>query len=314
MELKENGFKTIYSNTYIPRDKIFSKEYDIEHIIPKARLFDDSFSNKTLELRSINIEKSNATAYDFIINKYGDDSLKEYLNRVDELFKKKVISKTKYNKLKMKLSEIPDDFIDRDLRDSQYIAKKAKQMLLEISKVVTSTSGSITDRLRQDWQLVDVMKELNWDKYDKLGLTEIIENKEGDKLYRIKDWTKRNDHRHHAMDALTVAFTKPSYIQYLNNLNARGDKASSIYGSIYGIEQKELSRDKYGALKFNPPMPLNEFRNKAKKHLDEIIISIKAKNKVVTQNINIIKKIRRKNKKVQLTPRGQLHGKQYMDK
>lgn len=307
LELKENGFKTLYSNTYIPRDKIFSKEYDIEHIIPKARLFDDSFSNKTLELRSINIEKSNATAYDFIINKYGDDSLKEYLNRVDELFKKKVISKTKYNKLKMKLSEIPDDFIDRDLRDSQYIAKKAKQMLLEISKVVTSTSGSITDRLRQDWQLVDVMKELNWDKYDKLGLTEIIENKEGDKLYRIKDWTKRNDHRHHAMDALTVAFTKPSYIQYLNNLNARGDKASSIYGSIYGIEQKELSRDKYGALKFNPPMPLNEFRNKAKKHLDEIIISIKAKNKVVTQNINIIKKSGEKNKKVQLTPRGQLH-------
>lgn len=307
LELKENGFKTLYSNTYIPRDKIFSKEYDIEHIIPKARLFDDSFSNKTLELRSINIEKSNATAYDFIINKYGDDNLKEYLNRVDELFKKKVISKTKYNKLKMKLSEIPDDFIDRDLRDSQYIAKKAKQMLLEISKVVTSTSGSITDRLRQDWQLVDVMKELNWDKYDKLGLTEIIENKEGDKLYRIKDWTKRNDHRHHAMDALTVAFTKPSYIQYLNNLNARGDKASSIYGSIYGIEQKELSRDKYGALKFNPPMPLNEFRNKAKKHLDEIIISIKAKNKVVTQNINIIKKSGEKNKKVQLTPRGQLH-------
>ncbi|MEJ7701408.1 MAG: HNH endonuclease domain-containing protein [Pyrinomonadaceae bacterium] len=47
-ELKLNGYKTLYSNTYIPREKLFSKEFDIEHIIPKALLFDDSFSNKTL--------------------------------------------------------------------------------------------------------------------------------------------------------------------------------------------------------------------------------------------------------------------------
>ena len=49
LELKSNGYKTLYSNTYIPQEKLFSKEFDIEHIIPKAKLFDDSFSNKTLE-------------------------------------------------------------------------------------------------------------------------------------------------------------------------------------------------------------------------------------------------------------------------
>jgi CRISPR-associated endonuclease Csn1 len=48
-ELETNVFKTLYSDTFIPREKIFSKEFDIEHIIPQARLFDDSFSNKTLE-------------------------------------------------------------------------------------------------------------------------------------------------------------------------------------------------------------------------------------------------------------------------
>lgn len=303
LELKENGFKTLYSNTYIAREEIFSKKFDIEHIIPQSKLFDDSFSNKTLELNSINIEKGNATAYDYIQSKYGDKGLEEYLNRIGELYKKKVISKTKYNKLKMKLSEIPDDFIERDLRDSQYIAKKAKQMLLEISRVVVSTTGSVTDRLRQDWQLVDIMKELNWEKYDKLGLTEEIENKDGEILHKIKDWTKRNDQRHHAMDALTIAFTKPSHIQYLNNLSARSDKS----GSIYGIEQKELYRDKRGSLKFKPPIPLNDFRTEAKKQLEEIIVSYKTKNKVVTKNINIIKASGKKLKKVQLTPRGQLH-------
>ena len=33
-ELKDNGYKTLYSNQYIPKEKIFSKEIDIEHIIP----------------------------------------------------------------------------------------------------------------------------------------------------------------------------------------------------------------------------------------------------------------------------------------
>lgn len=44
-----------------------------------------------------------------------------------------------------------------------------------------------------------------------------------------------------------------------------------------------------------------------KKHLENTLISIKAKNKVVTRNINVTKKSGGLNKKVQLTPRGQLH-------
>jgi CRISPR-associated endonuclease Csn1 len=303
LELENRGFQTLYSNTYIAPNKLFSKEFDIEHIIPQARLFDDSFSNKTIESRSINIEKANDTAYDFVLRKSGEEGLDDYLIRIEELFKAERITKSKYNKLKMKGADIPSDFINRDLRDTQYIAKKAKNIIEELVRDVVSTTGSITDRLREDWQLIDIMQELNWDKYDKLGLTEIIENREGHKIRRIKDWTKRNDHRHHAMDALTIAFTKRSHIQYLNNLNARSDKS----GSIYGIEAKELYRDEKGKLKFIPPMPLNDFRSEAKKHLENTLISIKAKNKVTTININVTKKSNGVNKKKQLTPRGQLH-------
>jgi CRISPR-associated endonuclease Csn1 len=303
LELEQRGYKTLYSNTYIPKEKLFGKEFDIEHIIPQSRLFDDSFSNKILESHSINIEKGNDTAYDYILAKEGNDGLTDYLIRIEDLFKDGKISKTKYNKLKMKVDDIPDDFIARDLRDTQYIAIKAKTILEEIVREVVSTSGSITDRLREDWQLIDVMQELNWDKYNALGMAEIIENREGHKIRRIKDWTKRNDHRHHAMDALTIAFTKRNYIQYLNNLNARSDKA----GSIYGIETKELYLDDKGKLKFKPPMPLNDFRAVAKKHLEETLISIKAKNKVTTININVSDKKDGTNRKRQLTPRGQLH-------
>lgn len=309
-ELEQNGYKTLYSNTYISPQTLFSGDFEIEHIIPQSRLFDDSFSNKTLETHETNHPKTgkgNRTAYDYIKEKYGETgnekSLDNYLYRIENLCNKGVISRTKYNKLKMKESDIPEDFIARDLRDSQYIAREAKGMLEKIAKEVITTTGSITDRLREDWQLVDVMQELNWEKYDKLGLTEIIEGREGQRIKRIKDWTKRNDHRHHAMDALTIAFTKRSHIQYLNNLNARSDKN----GIIYGIETKELFRDDRGKLRFKPPMPINEFRASAKEHLDKTLVSIKAKNKVVTKNINITKKNNGTNNKIQLTPRGQLH-------
>ena len=294
-ELKDNGYKTLYSNTYIPQEKVFSKEFDIEHIIPQSRLFDDSFSNKTLELRSINIKKGNKTAYDFVKTKYGEDGLEEYVKRIEILFKEK---KTKLRKLKMQEPDIPDGFIDRDIRDTQYIARKAKTILEELVRRVVSTSGSITDRLREDWQLINVMKELNWDKYDKLRLTYYEENHEGKQLKRIKDWTKRNDHRHHAMDALTVAFTKEAFIQLFNNMNASLKPNSNEYAlkNLY-IEN--------GYMK--PPMPLPEFRTEARRHLENILISIKSKTKVVTQNINTTKKTGGTNKKVQLTPRGQLH-------
>lgn len=304
-ELETIGYKDIYSGEYIPREKIFSKEFDIEHIIPQARLFDDSFSNKTLSLRKDNIEKGDKTAFDFVKETKSSEEFNQFVHRVESLFRDGKISRTKYTKLLMPNSEIPNDFIERDLRDSQYIARKARQMLFEAVREVTTTTGSITDRLRQDWQLVNVLKELNLPKYRTLGLTQMVEDKNGQASEQIIDWTKRNDHRHHAMDALTVAFTKRSYVQYLNNMNARGDRS----GSIYGIEQKELYRDKNKNLLFIPPIPLDQFRAEAKKQLESVLISFKAKNKVVTWNINKTKQKGKDKYQVQtvLTPRGQLH-------
>ena len=321
-ELKDNGYKDLYTNQYIERKDLFTNKYDIEHIVPQSRLFDDSFSNKTLVPRQVNLNKGNATAYDYI-ESLGDEQLQGYIARVESL--KDQISKAKYKKLLMRGSEIGEGFIERDLRDSQYISKKAKEILFQITKSVLSTSGSITDRLREDWGLVNIMKELNLPKYEAAGLVEIQEDKNGQPKKVIKDWTKRNDHRHHAMDALTVAFTKRSFIQYLKNLNARrldtsegisnSNSRSSIEASrlkisskdALGIEEKETKKvwDDNGNYKrvFNEPIP--NFRRVAKQHLESVLVSYKAKNKVVTRNINKIKG----SDKVQiaLTPRGQMH-------
>jgi len=312
-ELKNNGYKDLYTDTYIPREILFSKQIDIEHIIPQSKLFDDSFSNKTVVYRKDNLDKGNQTAYDYIESKQGEKGLEKYMERVESLFelgkknKEEGISKAKYQKLLKRESEIGDGFIERDLRESQYIAKKAKEMLFQITRSVVSTSGQITDRLREDWGLINVMKEMNLPKYRALGLTEMQERKYGQQVEVIKDWTKRNDHRHHAIDALTIAFTKHNHIQYLNYLNARKNENHKLHGNIIAIETKEteLKMDDNGNKKRVFKEPILNFRQVAKAHLQAVIISHKAKNKVVTKNKN---KISGKNKEqTTLTPRGQLH-------
>ncbi|MBO4417524.1 MAG: type II CRISPR RNA-guided endonuclease Cas9 [Bacteroidales bacterium] len=304
-ELKENGYKTLYSNKFISPSILFSKEIDIEHIIPQALMFDDSFVNKTLEFKDINIEKGRKTANDYVKGKYGTDEYEQYRLRIDDLASRGAISDKKRKYLLMTESEIPSGFIDRDLRNSQYISKKALEILQDYVRDVVPTTGSVTSRLREEWQLVDVMKEINFEKYQKAGKTYIEEDTDGRKIQKIENWTKRNDHRHHAMDAITIAFTRPEHINILNNLHAKSDKGSSFYG-LYLNHTVDTGKKRI----FTPPMPLDELRQAFKKSLDAAIISIKAKNKVVTRNVNRTKKANGENKKIELTPRGELHKEQ----
>jgi CRISPR-associated endonuclease Csn1 len=309
-ELSSRGHKTIFTELYIPKEKLFSKDIEIEHIIPQALLFDDSYSNKTLAYHSENLQKRNRTAYDFINQDYNQYTT-EFENRVDVWYNNKSISKAKRNKLLMTYADIPDGFIERDLRNTQYIAKKAREMLLEAFKTVIPTTGSITEKLREDWGLINLMKELNLPKYKALGLTETEErfdigSEKIKKVEVIKDWTKRNDHRHHAVDALTVAFTTHNHIQYINNLNARRNTNHKKHNIIHAIENVITERIN-GKPIFKEPIP--NMRDVARKEIESILVSFKAKNKVTTNNINETKLAgkQRYKKTLQTTPRGQLH-------
>ncbi|WP_294296577.1 type II CRISPR RNA-guided endonuclease Cas9 [uncultured Chryseobacterium sp.] len=308
LELANNGFKDLYTDVKIERENLFSEKYDIDHIIPQSRFFDDSFSNKVLVPRGANLKKGNFTAFDYL-EMEGKEKLEKFLNIIQDLYDKGAITKAKLEKLQKKGIEIGDGFIERDLRNTQYIAKKSKEILFEITNSVISTSGRITDKLREDWNLVNTMKELNLEKYKKLGFVETVINSKGEEKQRIIDWTKRNDHRHHAMDALTVAFTTHNHIQYLNYLNARKNEEHQEHKIITNIEKNiiEIVEKKNGSKERRFKEPIKNLRTEARIHLDEILISHKAKNKVVTKNINKIKKKGSIIAKIELTPRGQLH-------
>jgi CRISPR-associated endonuclease Csn1 len=140
--------------------------FDVDHIVPKALLFDDSQTNKVLVHRKCNSTKTNQTAYDYILKK-GEEYLNKYLNRVDDWFNKGIISYGKMQRLKVSYEEyserkrkkketeadkkIWENFIDRQLRESQYIARKSKEILQQICNNVTATEGTVTAKLRELW-------------------------------------------------------------------------------------------------------------------------------------------------------------------
>ena len=201
-------------------------EMEVEHIIPKSILYDDSFGNKTCACRQCNKEKGNLTAREYIQSKGREAG---YLKRVEDLQQKKLISYSKYQRLLWLKKDIPTDFLERQLRLTQYISRQAMSILQQGIRRVTSSEGGVTARLRSLWGYDDILHSLNLDRYESMGETELVRkhpNSEEDESMkcRITDWSKRKDHRHHAIDALVVACTRQGYIQRLNRLSSESDR------------------------------------------------------------------------------------------
>ena len=284
-------------------------DVDIEHIIPKSKLFDDSQSNKTLAHRHCNKNKNDLTAYDFMKGK-PEAVFNEYVERVNLLYANHVIGKAKRDKLLMTESKIPDNFIDRQLRESQYIAKKAREILQTICHNVWSTSGTVTAELRHLWGWDDVTMNLQMPKYKELGLTEMVEweSEHGKHTHQkevITGWTKRDDHRHHAVDALTIACTKQGFIQRFNTLSA----AKTREDMFFDVEQRSLEfKEKCSLLEKyiigEQPLSVDE----VEKAVSNILISFKSGKKVAVWGTRKIGK--KGNKKVIqekiIVPRGSL--------
>lgn len=221
--LEETGNKCIYCGAIVPPSLFIEGHgYEVEHIIPRSKVFDDSFSNKVCSCRECNKAKGNMTGFDFMESR-SEEELSNYEARVEALYKERRISKTKRDNLLTKERDINAGFINRDLRLSQYISRKARLILMEGFRNVYSSSGAVTDFFRHAWGYDRILHDINFVKYENAGLTEEVEyfhNGQVHRELRITDWSKRKDHRHHSIDALVVALTRQGYVQRLSTLNA----------------------------------------------------------------------------------------------
>lgn len=276
--LKETGNKCMYCGRPVtPYQFIEGHGYDIEHIIPHSRLFDDSLANKVCACRECNAAKGSQTAFDYMKSR-SEQEFNSYIDRIEELYKANKISRTKRDRLRMSAADIPDDFIERDLRETQYISRKSMEILSVAVRNVYASSGMVTDFFRHAWGYDTILHDINLPRYEAAGLTEEIEYEthgQKHKDIRIKDWSKRKDHRHHALDALVVALTRQAYIQRLNTLNAQSDNDKG---------EKWAGLDKWAAER--PHID----RRKVIEALETVAVSYKSGKKLTTPGKRYIRK------------------------
>jgi CRISPR-associated endonuclease Csn1 len=283
----------LYSGHKIPLADLYNQKTEIEHVIPRSRSFDDSRSNKIISYRSYNQRKGQMTGMDFM-ESLGEEKADEYVRRVNDLYQSKKIGKKKRERLLMKSGDIPADFTERQLNDTRYISRKALEILGGVAPDCFAVNGMVTDHLKEQWGLKYLMQEVNLPKYEALGQVSYRTIKDNDgnpkKVLQIENWSKRDDHRHHALDALVVALCSRSIMQKLSTLNQR-------YESM-GLSKSPLTI----------PAPATNLRQLAKEKLELCLISFKANSKVLSRKINVTKKKNgKKGKQVTWVPRGALH-------
>ena len=299
---EEAGRQCLYCGQILTLSQCLNgDDMEVEHIIPKSVLYDDSYGNKTCACRRCNKEKGNRTALEYIRAKGWEA---EYMERINGLLDKKAISYSKHQRLRWLKEDIPSDFLERQLRLTQYISRQAMAILQQGIRRVSASEGGVTARLRSLWGYDDILHTLNLDRYDSMGETERVSREgEATEKLRIKDWSKRKDHRHHAIDALVVASTRQGYIQRLNRVSSESEREEMSEE----IEvQKATKTDKLSLLERwlaqRPHLSVRAVSDK----VAEILISYRPGKRVVTRGRNIYRKKTADGREVTCVQRGVL--------
>jgi CRISPR-associated endonuclease Csn1 len=209
----ECGWECPYTGNAFKIGDLFgpSPKLDIEHIIPFSKCLDNSFVNKTLcwaeENRNV---KKNRSPYEA----YGNtDKWEDIITRVKRF--KSGMRDAKLNRFLMSPDEVREhyeDFSASQLIDTSYAAKLAQQYLSLLygeswRSYIVPTKGTTTKFFRNVWKLSGILQDGD------------LEEKE------------RKDHRHHAVDAIAIAFTDRSTLQMLSYANARNVKPNRLFNN-----------------------------------------------------------------------------------
>lgn len=271
-----------YTGKVIPLSKLFTAEYEIEHIIPRSRFFDNSFLNKTICETCVNDFKGNRLARQLIETDGGRTITHKgstftlldpdgYLSHCKRIFKG-----GKYRNLLRE--EVPADFITRQINDTRQITRRLAELLYPVAKDkegIVFTIGAITNELKDKWGLNRVWKDILKPRFERLELLtgeSLIDYDNAHNNIHFKKDYKRVDHRHHALDALVIAGTTREHIRYLNTLNAGAESGKYRY-----LVKRRFS---------DFVLPWETFTKEAKEKLKEVIVSHKNRNRLVSKAVN----------------------------
>ena len=317
----EQQYRSPYTGKMIPLAKLFTAAYEIEHVIPQSRYFDDSFSNKVICEAEVNKLKDNQLGFEFIKNHHGEKVQMSGGGAVEilsvdayEKFVKDHYSHNNVKKKKLLMEDIPEDFIARQLNDSRYISKVVKGLLSNIvrtkdtngayeqeatSKNLISCTGGITDRLKLDWGMNDVWNRIVLPRFERLNqltgrdcFTAL--SKEGHWIPNMplelqKGFNKKRiDHRHHAMDAIVIACATRDHVNLLNNEAAKPKNQANRYQLSHKLRHYEIVMidGKERSVPKDFIKPWDSFTQDAQNVLENIIVSFKQNLRVINKTMN----------------------------
>ncbi|STD13021.1 type II CRISPR RNA-guided endonuclease Cas9 [Elizabethkingia anophelis] len=332
----EQKYKSPYTGQIIPLNKLFTPEYEIEHIIPQSRYFDDSFSNKVICESAVNKLKDNFIGLGFIkqfggtIVECGNGKSVTVLKEDQyEDFVKKHYANNRSKRNKLLLEDIPEKMIERQMNDTRYISKYISGVLSNIvrtedgtddgvnSKNIVPGSGKITNTLKQDWGLNDIWNDLILPRFERMNqLTNSTDftvwNENHQKFLPTvpvefsKGFSKKRiDHRHHALDALVIACATKDHVNLLNNQSAKSDtKRYDLKKKLMKFE-KVVYKNPHTGEKIEREVPKQflkpweTFTVDAKSRLETIIVSFKQNLRVINKATNYYEKyVEKEGKKV----------------
>ncbi len=174
----------------ISPEQLFNGDADLDHILPHWRSLDDSMGNKVVAHRCCNHDKGDRTPREWL--ETADPTRYEQIMQ----FAERYLSYGKQLKFAQK-DIVLDDFVHRQLTDTAYISRSVSQYLQCLGAKVNCTRGDMTSDVRHWW-----------------GLNSILQIDGSDRK-------NRDDHRHHAIDALVIALIDSKRLFAL--ANARGE-------------------------------------------------------------------------------------------
>lgn len=228
---KEQNECCVYSKAKIKEEHLRDdKALEIDHIYPYSRSFDDSYMNKVLVFTKENQNKRNQTPFEA----FGKE--KEKWEMIKS-FAKNFLPHQKYKRIvNENFADKQNEFKDRNLNDTRYMARLALNYTkdnLEFEKLsedeciisgeknskvhCEAVSGTLTTNLRRIWGFED---------------------------------KNRDNHLHHALDAIIIAHINASMIQRFSEYYKRKNelkinhykKRDKLKWQLYN---QEISQDEY---------------------------------------------------------------------
>lgn len=208
------GHRCIYCGKVITGSELFTKNIEIEHILPFSRTLLDAESNLTVAHSSCNAFKKECSPYEAFSSNPKGYNWQDILNRANQL--KNPSKKNKFSENAMEQFDKDSGFIARQLTDNAYLSKIARKYLTSICKDIWSVNGGMTKLLRDKWEIDSILKRKITDKeiaYFELKDAQIGEYKKN-----------RYDHRHHALDAVVIGCIDRGLVKEISTLNASSQK------------------------------------------------------------------------------------------